>query len=264
MSAGTASTIVSYTGKKLGSLRSERRWALWTAYASLIVATIIFLAPPFYMLVTSLKSSAEISNLSGNPWIVKAPIFRMLAPDTFKAGSWGAAVVVVGAWTNMAVEHTVREAADHGYEVTVVSDATSSLSDEWQHAAINYALTNIATIATDAKRNWTGIPNLSHADNGTCPSDQPRQQCSSTDRKLSWILPNSPIERHAPMKDQVFLQYYCNPRANPVCHDWQEVLEDVIQVVPSGDSADEFDNRHKDAPDPAWHGFTVPTECLYA
>ena len=37
------------------------------------MATIIFLAPPFYMLVTSLKSSAEISNLSGNPWIVRAP-----------------------------------------------------------------------------------------------------------------------------------------------------------------------------------------------
>ena len=73
MSASTASTIASYTGKKLGSLRSERRWALWTAYASLIVATIIFLAPPFYMLVTSLKSSSEISNLSGNPWLVRAP-----------------------------------------------------------------------------------------------------------------------------------------------------------------------------------------------
>ncbi len=73
MSASTANTIASYTGKKLGSLRSERRWALWTAYASLIVATIIFLAPPFYMLVTSFKSSAEISNLSGNPWIVRAP-----------------------------------------------------------------------------------------------------------------------------------------------------------------------------------------------
>ncbi|WP_052214184.1 MULTISPECIES: carbohydrate ABC transporter permease [Belnapia] len=73
MSASTANTIASYTGKKLGSLRSERRWALWTAYASLIVATIIFLAPPFYMLVTSLKSSSEISNLSGNPWLVRAP-----------------------------------------------------------------------------------------------------------------------------------------------------------------------------------------------
>jgi nicotinamidase-related amidase len=41
-----------------------------------------------------------------------------------------------------------RDAADHGYDVTVVTDATSSLSAEWQHAALNFALTNIAT-ATD-------------------------------------------------------------------------------------------------------------------
>jgi len=117
-----------------------------------------------------------------------APIFRMLGPESLKFGSWGAApveatqpvenelvfhrirmsafhgtpldtvlrnfgvtsVVVVGVWTNMAVEHTVRDAADLGYEVTIVSDATSSLSSEWQHAALNYALTNIATIATTA------------------------------------------------------------------------------------------------------------------
>jgi nicotinamidase-related amidase len=115
-----------------------------------------------------------------------APIFTMLAPDTFKLGSWGAQIVdeltpqgdeivldrtrmsvfngtaidnmlrnlgihkllVVGAWTNMAVEHTIRDAADHGYEVTIVEDATSSLSAEWQHAALNFALTNIA-VTTD-------------------------------------------------------------------------------------------------------------------
>ena len=117
-----------------------------------------------------------------------APIFRMLAPDTFKIGSWGSEIVdelapsaddvvldrtrmsvfngteidsmlrnlsirsliVVGAWTNMAVEHTIRDAADHGYEVTIVSDATSSLSPEWQHAALNFALTNIASIEDTA------------------------------------------------------------------------------------------------------------------
>ncbi|MGY4857271.1 cysteine hydrolase family protein [Cryobacterium sp. AP23] len=120
--------------------------------------------------------------LGGN----NAPIFSMLAPDTFKLNSWGAQIVdeltpegdemvldrtrmsvfngtgldnmlrnlgirtlvVVGAWTNMAVEHTIRDAADHGYEVTIVTDATSSLSPEWQHAALSFALTNIAT-ATD-------------------------------------------------------------------------------------------------------------------
>jgi ureidoacrylate peracid hydrolase len=123
-----------------------------------------------------------------------APIFRMLAPDTFKIDSWGAQIVdelspqagdlvldrtrmsvfngtsidnmlrnlgirtliVVGAWTNMAVEHTIRDAADHGYEVSIVTDATSSLSAEWQHAALDFALTNIAT-ATDTTTAVTAL-----------------------------------------------------------------------------------------------------------
>ncbi len=58
---------------RAGSLRAERRWALWTSYASLVVAAVIFLAPPFYMLVTSLKTNAEIADQAGNPWIVRAP-----------------------------------------------------------------------------------------------------------------------------------------------------------------------------------------------
>ena len=109
-------------------------------------------------------------------------------PDTFTLGSWGAQIVdeltpvdgdivldrtrmsvfngtgidnmlrnlgvrtllVVGAWTNMAVEHTIRDAADYGYEVTIVTDATSSLSAEWQDAAVGFALTNIATASDTA------------------------------------------------------------------------------------------------------------------
>ena len=60
-------------------------------------------------------------------------------------------VVVVGVWTNVAVEHTAREAADRGYRVVVVSDATSSINAEWQEAALGFALTNIAEIVdTDA------------------------------------------------------------------------------------------------------------------
>jgi multiple sugar transport system permease protein len=58
---------------KAGSLRAERRWALWVAYISLTVAAIIFLAPPFYMLITSLKGSAEIAGMTGNPWLVRYP-----------------------------------------------------------------------------------------------------------------------------------------------------------------------------------------------
>jgi multiple sugar transport system permease protein len=59
--------------RRVGSLAKERRWALWTAYASLILAAIVMLAPPVYMLLTSLKTSAEIADLGGNPWMVRNP-----------------------------------------------------------------------------------------------------------------------------------------------------------------------------------------------
>jgi gluconolactonase len=115
-----------------------------------------------------------------------APIFRLIGPESLKIGTWGAEiiagldpqddevvldrvrmsalhgssldvmlrnlgvtdVVIVGVWTNMAVEHTARDAADFGYTVTVVSDATSSINADWQRVALGYALTNIATIST--------------------------------------------------------------------------------------------------------------------
>ena len=115
-----------------------------------------------------------------------APIFRMIGPGSLVVGTWGADiidgldpqqdepvldrvrmsafhgtaldvmlhnlritdVVVVGVWTNMAVEHTARDAADFGYAVTLVSDATSSINADWHSAALRYALTNIATIST--------------------------------------------------------------------------------------------------------------------
>jgi multiple sugar transport system permease protein len=55
------------------SLHRQRQWALWGSYIALGFFVIIFLAPPFYTLMTSLKSSAEISAQQGNPWIVHHP-----------------------------------------------------------------------------------------------------------------------------------------------------------------------------------------------
>ena len=115
-----------------------------------------------------------------------APIFRMIGPESLKLGSWGAdalegleavegepvllrnrmsgfngtgldlllrnlgvtTVVVAGVWTNMAVEHTLRDAADHGYRPIIVTDATSSINADWHGAALTYALTNIAEFTT--------------------------------------------------------------------------------------------------------------------
>jgi len=64
--------------------------------------------------------------------------------DTLLRGLETETVLICGAWTNMSVEHSARHAADAGYNVVVVADGTSTISDEWQHAALDYALTNVA------------------------------------------------------------------------------------------------------------------------
>jgi multiple sugar transport system permease protein len=58
---------------KAGSIRGERRRALVGAYVALAFFVVFFLFPPVHMLMTSLKGSAEIADLSGNPWIVARP-----------------------------------------------------------------------------------------------------------------------------------------------------------------------------------------------
>jgi multiple sugar transport system permease protein len=47
----------------------DRRWALRWSYVFLVLFAVFFLMPPIYMLITSLKTSAEISAES-NPWWV--------------------------------------------------------------------------------------------------------------------------------------------------------------------------------------------------
>ena len=64
--------------------------------------------------------------------------------DTLLRGLDVETLVITGAWTNFSVEHTARHGADAGYNVIVVTDGTSTVDDEWQSAALNYALTNIA------------------------------------------------------------------------------------------------------------------------
>ena len=71
--------------------------------------------------------------------------------DNLLRGYGTETIVITGAWTNMSIEHTSRHGADAGYEIVVVSDGTSTVSDEWQNAALNYALTNVGRTATAAE-----------------------------------------------------------------------------------------------------------------
>ncbi len=68
------------------SIRSNRRWALIAAYTCLGIFVVFFLFPPYYMLVTSLKTNAEIAELATNPWIVADGVtfehYKHLLSDT--------------------------------------------------------------------------------------------------------------------------------------------------------------------------------------
>jgi multiple sugar transport system permease protein len=58
-----------------GSIARARRRTLFWSYFFLIVFVVFFLTPPAYMLITSLKSSAEIAAIT-NPWWVFHPTFE--------------------------------------------------------------------------------------------------------------------------------------------------------------------------------------------
>jgi ureidoacrylate peracid hydrolase len=60
-------------------------------------------------------------------------------------------LIVIGLRANTCVESTIRFAAELGYEVTMVKDATASFSDEEMHAALDINIPNYASamVTTD-------------------------------------------------------------------------------------------------------------------
>ena len=61
MTAASIATASPGSRKRYGSMSRDRRWALRWSYFFLVVFAVFFLMPPVYMLITSLKTSAEIS-----------------------------------------------------------------------------------------------------------------------------------------------------------------------------------------------------------
>jgi len=59
-------------------------------------------------------------------------------------------LIVIGLIAHTCVEATVRYAAELGYDVTVVRDATADYSDEEMHAALDINIPNYATAVVSA------------------------------------------------------------------------------------------------------------------
>jgi len=60
------------------SMKADRRRALVWSYFFLVIFAVFFLTPPLYMIITSLKTSAEISAVT-NPWWVFHPTLENYA-----------------------------------------------------------------------------------------------------------------------------------------------------------------------------------------
>ncbi len=76
----------------------DRTWALRWSYFFLVLFAIFSLTPPLYMVITSLKSSAEISAAT-NPWWVFHPTLsnyvELLTSNQFLRFFWNSAIVSI-------------------------------------------------------------------------------------------------------------------------------------------------------------------------
>src|SRR6476659_10623442 len=83
---------------KYGSMSRDRTWALRWSYLFLVLFAIFSLTPPLSMLITSLKSSAEISAAT-NPWWVYHPTLQnyvgLLTSNQFLRFFWNSAMVSI-------------------------------------------------------------------------------------------------------------------------------------------------------------------------
>jgi multiple sugar transport system permease protein len=83
---------------RYGSMSRDRTWALRWSYFFLTLFVIFFLLPPVYMLITSLKTSAEISAAT-NPWWVFNPTLNnyreLLGSSTYLTFFRNSAVVSI-------------------------------------------------------------------------------------------------------------------------------------------------------------------------
>src|SRR5215475_11705967 len=83
---------------RYGSMSRDRAWAMRWSYVFLTIFAIFSLVPPIYMIITSLKSSAEISAAT-NPWWVFHPTLsnyiELLTSNQFLRFFWNSAMVSV-------------------------------------------------------------------------------------------------------------------------------------------------------------------------
>ena len=103
MSTTTADAkALAHAQHRRNSLHRQRLWALWGSYIALGFFVVIFLVPPFYTLMTSLKSSAEISAQTGSPWLVHHPTLEnfwyLITYPNFQTYYLNSVMITIAPW----------------------------------------------------------------------------------------------------------------------------------------------------------------------
>ena len=108
------------TRPKYGSMSRDRRWALRWSYFFLVLFAIFFLMPPVYMLITSLKTSAEISAAT-NPWWISSPTLQnyidLLSQNQFLVFFRNSAIVSICVVILTRIDNVPPDGAGAGEEV---------------------------------------------------------------------------------------------------------------------------------------------------
>lgn len=66
------------------------------------------------------------------------------------------------------------------------------------------------------------------------------------------LIPHGPVVARPPPEDDLFLDRDGDPDREPIAHDREEIGEDLTEMVPSREGADEVDDHTNGGPDKPW------------
>lgn len=111
--------------------------------------------------------------------------------------------------------------------------------------------TQVRAVGTNHSGNWPNEVDLVHADDCADPTDQEGRERRNADGQLRGIGPVVPVEASGLAEDQVLFEGDGQVDGDPVAHQGEPVLEDLIQIVPTGKGADGVNDDTDARPEPA-------------
>lgn len=122
--------------------------------------------------------------------------------------------------------------------------------------------TYICTIFPDQLGKRSNVPQLRHAEDCTGPAHQECNEGCNAHGQLGRIVPGVPVVPAAQAEDEPLFENDGDPDRDPVSHKCEEVGEDLGQVAPPRQRADDVDDYANGVPNSARDLLRVPAQDL--